>query len=131
MNILENYKQTLKSSNSKITKHRILSEGDSMVSKGEPTSFNTHMDSASPIVKNQDNSQDDVTGNHHIKSYLEANREKKNKDVMSQVDRVENGIDRMHKVIEKLRKIIHELKHTYFQDQMPSSNPTGDGSPKK
>ncbi len=125
MNILENYKQTLSTSNKRIIKHRSLNENGGP-SKGDMETVQTHMHQ-SPIVHNE-KPQDEVTGNNHITNWLEANKNKKTKDVMSQVDRVENGIDRMHKVIEKLRKIIHELKHTYFQDQYPQSNPTGDAS---
>ena len=129
MDILENYKETLRTSNKKIVKHRsLLNEDGSMVSKGDMQSVNTPLNNTAPVVNKEQNPDQETTGNSHITNWLEANKQKKNKDVMSQVDRVETGIDRMHKVIEKLRKIIHELKHTYLQDQMPKSEPTGDAS---
>ena len=136
MNILENYTKTLDVSNKRIKKHRSLNEdgpiGAGMVSNagsgGSPSGgMNTVNGRSNVIQKNENPNQEDETGNHHINNFLKANKEQKNRDVMSQVERVENGIDRMHKVIEKLRKIIHELKHTYFTNEYPSAASNYDG----
>lgn len=126
MNILENYKQTLSVSNKKIKKHRSINEDEEStnVMGGKMKTVATN---AGPIIKDE-KQEEDSTGNNHVNNFIKANQEKKNKDVISQVDRVENGIDRMHKVIEKLRKIIHELRHTYYQSEYPSNNATGSSS---